>query len=328
MPEGAPKYVVENPKRISAREKLNKTIRPLRSVEIGDPDLNNCAIRTREQIEADSAKILRLRKQIRQKEDDDETVVNEAQFDKTVFASERVKKQLSEGYREPDENAPYGYYFNRRILGRDLRINDSVYIGEGDREAIVIDDKKDASLRNAYAEFIETRRQEAVDQANSRKNIFKKAFDALLNRKKDIRLTKEEFTDGIIDSVFNYVKRALPYDKEIIAKLEKLSKQEGRSRSRKICLGEYLDESAGVCRHQALLAAYILEKLIKDGYLSGKVSVDRNKVKGEGGHAWARYTDADNETFIIDSAQDYCGRLADAKEGRWKYARPEDGHQI
>lgn len=331
MPEKAPQYVIEKPRRIPAREKMNKTIRPLRSVEIGDPDL--LEIKSAEQANKDRLEMDRLRNQVVKMrpvrtEEPDDTVIEENQFDKTYFASERVKKQMPEGYREADEKAPYGYYYDRRILGRDMPINDSVYIGESDREAVVIDDKKDARLRLAYDKFIETRRQEATDRIYSLKNIFAKAFDALLNQKNKIRLTKEEFAEGIIDSVFNYVKGSLPYDKGVVSKLEALSKQEGRSLSRKICLGEYLNEAGGVCRHQALLAAYILEKLIKDGYLSGKVSVDRNKVKGEGGHAWARYTDADNETFIIDSAQDYCGRLADAKKGRWKYARPEDGHQI
>ncbi|MFH0779823.1 MAG: hypothetical protein V1928_03090 [Parcubacteria group bacterium] len=328
MPEGAPQFVVENPKRIPAREKLNKTIRPLRSVEIGDPDL--LEIKSAEQANKDRAEMERLRNQVvkmrpvRQEEPDD-TVMEENQFDKTYFASERVKKTMPEGYREADENAPYGYYFGRRILGHDMTVNDSVYIGEGDREAIVIDDKKDAPLREAYRRFIETRRQEALMQIKSKKNILSKAFAAIFNKSNGGELTKEQFLDGIAKSVFDFVRQAMPNNLTLVNELAQNAIN--MSKSRKTYIGSYLNEKAGVCRHQALLSAYVLEKLINDGYLQGQVSVDRNKVKSRGGHAWARFTDKDGEITIIDAAQNFCGKMEDAGQFRWKYARPEDGHK-
>ena len=82
----------------------------------------------------------------------------------------------------------------------------------------------------------------------------------------------------------------------------------------------------GVCRHQALLCGYLLEKLIKDERISGKVSVDRNFVEGLGGHAWARYTTDRGKVYILDVAQNYKGCLGDMtkKQSRWFYERPED----
>lgn len=89
-------------------------------------------------------------------------------------------------------------------------------------------------------------------------------------------------------------------------------------------MDSYIIAGGGVCRHQALLGAYLLEKLIRDGKIGGKVSIDRNSVQNAG-HAWIRYTNSKGKVFIIDQAQKYIGLLNDTdKNGRWFYERPED----
>jgi hypothetical protein len=102
------------------------------------------------------------------------------------------------------------------------------------------------------------------------------------------------------------------------------------SRGQKIELSMYIQKGVGVCRTQAALSAYLVERLIKSGKLDGRVSIDRNMsqtINGErGGHAWARYTSASGQVYIIDPAQRFAGTLADAQNNprSWDYRRTED----
>jgi hypothetical protein len=70
----------------------------------------------------------------------------------------------------------------------------------------------------------------------------------------------------------------------------------------------------------ALTCGVIIEMLIKEGSVEGKVSVDRKTFK-RGGHAWCRYKGPDGTVFIIDVAQRYCGKLSSASIIR-AYSRP------
>lgn len=92
----------------------------------------------------------------------------------------------------------------------------------------------------------------------------------------------------------------------------------------------------GVCRHQALFAGVLLEKLADSGILSGVVSVERNMNKRDtnddkyDGHSWVRYTNSSGRVFILDVAQQQIAALSDLMAARrrneqvWDYARPED----
>ena len=124
---------------------------------------------------------------------------------------------------------------------------------------------------------------------------------------------------SILDSVFEITKDGLPYDDK---KVEKLTVS--YNNDTKVTLNYFIRERAGVCRHQALLGAYLLERLRKDGYVNGSVSVDRNEVPNVGGHAWIRYTTPNGQIFIIDPAQEYVGQLDKIGQWRWFYARPDD----
>ena len=123
--------------------------------------------------------------------------------------------------------------------------------------------------------------------------------------------------------LFDLVKEKMPYNS---AKVDSIHRNYGGEPDQKIGLNRYLKSHAGVCRHQALLAAYLLEKLVDDGYLGGKVSVDRNVILGLGGHAWVRYTTSWGKVVILDIAQNCFGSLDKLKkEGtHWFYERPED----
>lgn len=217
-------------------------------------------------------------------------------WDKTKVVARRIKDNPF--YEEPDEASPNGYYKGRKIIGRDIPINGGVYLGQGPREAIVVDETH-GELLNEYKAFVEQREKKV---ASGEAETFKKQ---------------------LLGDVFAYVKKQLEFDLE---KVEEIHENEGNGEAdKKISLDVYLQYGAGVCRHQALFGGYLLERLAKDGRIGGKVSVDRNFIKGRGGHAWIRYTNEKGKVFIIDPAQNFIGLLDSVDDKRrWFYKRPTD----
>lgn len=211
------------------------------------------------------------------------------EWDKTRLVEERMKEHGA--YDEPSRESRYGEYAGRHVIGRDCRINGGVYLGGGEREAIVVDDKKYGELGDTYDELLR-RREKAVKEGGA-------------------------FKAGILTDVYELTMEKLPYRQDIV---DDLVRDYGHDH--KVSLTTFMNRGGGVCRHQALLAAYLLERLKDEGKINGKVSVDRNYVEGKGGHAWVRYENSAGTVFIIDPAQHYAGRLDDAGEDQWFYERP------
>lgn len=216
-------------------------------------------------------------------------------WDKTIVAVNRIKE--SPFYEEAGPGAPHGSYEGRHLIGRDVPIHGGVYIGQGVREAIVVDEKY-GTLTKTYKEFFRERKK--LLRAGERKS----------------------FKAGILKDVYNFSLEKLPYRMDIANFVEESYVNEG---DEKVALDTYLEMGGGICRHQALFIGYLLEKMVNDGLLGGEVSVDRNYVPMRGGHAWVRYTSNSGQVFIIDTALRYIGKLDDLDEQMWFYARPEDG---
>ena len=216
----------------------------------------------------------------------------EADWRKTRFAEQRVKN--TGFYEEKGITRKEKFFQGRPIIGRDRKINGGVYLGAGEREAVVVDDKKDQAIGRVFQELIKRRRE-----AEARGRGFK---------------------DGILEEVWRLVGQVIPYSDQQVENI--VSRLPGPDS--KVYLSSFI--GGGVCRHQALLTGYLLERLSEAGLVGGKVSIDRNHVLGEGGHAWVRYTNSDGDVFILDSAQQYIGRLDEMpdKRDRWFYERPED----
>lgn len=222
--------------------------------------------------------------------------------------TQNVEARLRESgfFEEPNAEAPRGYYNEkggqkRRIVGRDTPINQGIYLGSGQREAIVIDDEKDPALHYAYE-------------------------DVLMNLE-ELREQGQLQTEQILKRVYHMVRGKIPFDDAVAQEIERIVGPDGR-----VALGSYIaygnNRGGGVCRHEALLAGYVIERLIKDKRIGnipqqkfGRVSVDRNTIAGKGGHAWVRYEDENNEPWILDAAQEYCGKLKDVPVERWFYER-------
>lgn len=215
------------------------------------------------------------------------------QDNRTALAVMRVKN--SSLYSPPQPGAPNGFYAGRRIIGRGTSISGGVYLGGGSREVIMVDESV------------------AEDKA-----ILDNIYQDLLKRRE---VAGKSFKEGIIQTVFEVVKTYLPYDSRKTSMISRSVGQDGL-----ISLCRFIEQRAGVCRHQALLAAYLLERLVREGKLSGKASAERNSVLGFV-HAWARYESSKGTVFIIDPAQGYAGPLDQVSGKQWRYddvRRPED----
>ena len=183
---------------------------------------------------------------------------------------------------------------NRFMISRDTPIQGGVYVG-GSKEAIVVDEKYGALLP---------------------------IYEALLHRRKEAALQGKGSKEGLLEDVWALSQEKLPYDKQTVEQIEHEFVTHDNT---KVSLDTYINADGGVCRHQALLAAWLLEKLVLSGQINGHVSVDRNYIPGVGGHAWVRYTNSRGQVFIIDPAQKYIGALHESDPTtRWFYERPED----
>lgn len=207
-----------------------------------------------------------------------------------------------------EEHKPDGNYIEprifeqRHVIGRDRLINGGVYLTWGFGEAIVVDSNKYPSLEQRYQYFAAELERKATS-SHSHINQF------------------------ALNAAYDEARKALRYDKTGVDRVNKqLDIPHLTTNPQKVSLTVYLENGVGVCRHQALYAAFLLERLIEDGHLRGRVSIDRNWEEATGsGHAWVRYTSSAGEVAIIDPALEFRGRLSDVKPDiHWFYKRPED----
>lgn len=207
-------------------------------------------------------------------------------------------------YEEPDDNSPTGYFAGRFIIARDTPINGGVYLGAGSREAIVVDDTKyPAELDSAFrAVQLRMGFRMMLSAAGIRvpMSAAEVVYEVTINR-----LGGKSFD------------QALPRVEASLAQLPGDSK---------VSLNDFIRAKAGVCRHRALLVGYLLERMINEGSLGGRVSIDRSTEVGRG-HAWVRQElviNNEDVINIIDPTLRYVGDLRKTDPSLWNYKRPED----
>ena len=184
-------------------------------------------------------------------------------------------------------------YLDRPLIGRDSPIDGGVYIGGNEREAIVVNSCDSPQLQLAYKETTQRSLNDSGEVCRGK--ILRSVYD----------LTNEKM-------IFSEIEVARIINKHSL-------NEDG-----KVSLGIFLQEGYGVCRHMALLSAFLLEKFVEEGYIRGKPSVDRNSCF-HNAHAWCRYKNHSGEVYILDSAKNFLGTLEDSKERMvWEYFRDDD----
>lgn len=225
----------------------------------------------------------------------DETPSFEINDQMTVDAERRLKEAGL--HVSGDETAPYGFYKGHPILGRQSKhINNSVYVGRYSREAIVVDGE------NKELDSIYQRLHKSLTDSQEPNTILDTYY--------------------VLKSVMLTTQLHLPYE---ASKTYQISSQ--YSSDQLVGLSKFVEEKAGVCRHQALLASYLLERLIKDGLLVGRTAVERNAIPDAGGaHAWAIFSPIESDKkIVIDATHSFVGTKEKALEQNlWRYEVSDD----
>lgn len=193
-----------------------------------------------------------------------------------------------------DEFAPHGYFMNHRIIGRRTPgVRDGVYF-TNNSEVVLVDDKS-SLIKATVSEFMDE---------------FNRVYGS----------SPTVFPRQVLQMVNKFTQTKMDYN---LRRTEKLSRPHFNNHGI-ITLSEYVREGVGVCRHQCLLAALILEELVDQQKLWGKPRVERNEdTEVNGAHAWAVF-DGLGEPYVIDPAQDFVGTKEEARrQGRWKYELSE-----
>lgn len=222
-------------------------------------------------------------------------VVLPGNWNRTKTLLGRVK--FDPRYEEPVGKERVGNFSGRPIISRNTSINGGVYLGAGEREAIVVDDKKyPEELNEVYGKL--SRRLSGLELG---KTVFDEIYDLTVDV---LGGNQGKFVEGKVSEVVRIIK-------------DKYGPRE------KVPLNSFIAFGFGVCRHRALLAGYLVERMIKEGKLKGSVSVDRSSVENLGGHAWMRWTGSGGRVVIIDSAMGYVGPI-EKSTSFWDYRRPEE----
>jgi hypothetical protein len=190
-----------------------------------------------------------------------------------------------------------------------------VYLGASAREAIVVSE----TIR--------------LPSGEAREGLVSKTYRLfILEREKRCKAEGKPFFKDVLEDVYKEVRRLMKYDAD---KVDAIVDEAIQIRpDQKIYLDEFLMYRVGVCRHQALLIGFFLEKLLQDSTLDhrleGTFSLERNSVatptRAIGAHVWVRFTSRDGSIYILDPAQGVFDRLEHliGNPAAWVYARPEE----
>ncbi len=141
----------------------------------------------------------------------------------------------------------------------------------------------------------------------------RKAYESIKGETVLGKLQKEE---EILEIVYNHLKR--------IKYLEDSPKQEKlKEIKRLVRIGPLVFRLGGICCYQAFTVCAILEKLILERHLRGKVLYAHGK-----GHGWPLYLSNDNQLFIVDTTQKNFLNLMKDKDRTFRGFEIKDDKEI
>ena len=176
-------------------------------------------------------------------------------------------------------------------------INGSISTGRGhnNREILVVDREKDEVYRRFERRFIKKFYLRIIYEAGI--PVFLKVVRARIRGgRSEVQLPgrlKGKLARIVFDTVSSMVDYNLNHDRVLTEKCK----------DKAILIGDAaIYPGKGVCRHQGIIVAALLEQLIKEGYLHGRVRY----VRGYG-HGWAEYRDSAGNIHVFDVAKGYLG---------------------
>lgn len=181
--------------------------------------------------------------------------------------SKAIKRIKKSSFYAPasDSVAPYGYFHGRAIIGDCTSVIGGIYLSHEPQEAIVVDEKYGL----LFGAFIE----------------FRDMYIAPLK--------SEKISEGILlDQVLCAVKGAYEWNKE---KVQELNFKNNIQPDQRVALDIYLSAGLGVARHHVLTAAYLIQRLQQEGWLTGCLSIDTTVVDER-----LMYTARTGDIYIMD----------------------------
>jgi hypothetical protein len=142
------------------------------------------------------------------------------------------------------DEAPYGYFLGRHIIGDCTRISGGIYVGHNAQETIVIDERYKV-LSHVYQDLLKQIENSSLNPAHAEYEIFNQAIATASN--------------------------AIAIDAD---EVKHFREQQKVGIDGKVSLDVFVTQGYGLDYHQVLLAAYLLERLADDKKLSGIVTID------------------------------------------------------
>lgn len=244
-----------------------------------------------------------------------------ANWQRTYAVQSRMEDK--DGYEEPSKEFPYGRMQGpdgkmHQIVGRDVKVRDGIYPGTSEREVIWVNEGLPGNKEKPWEGNLNRAFNNLVDIVHAR---MKKGGE-------------QEAKANLLRDVLELTRKWLPSDNipgQMSAddRVAQFVADSGAKKDGWMSLEQFMG-NVGVCRHQALLAAYLLERAQEEGIVSSqsKISVDRNSIPGLGAHAWVRYLNRGGQEYIIDPRQNFIGTVEQAEQmakdqkAVWSYRRP------
>jgi hypothetical protein len=228
--------------------------------------------------------------------------------------SEQMHARLEEGVLAEYEKAQNVFFYKHiayRILTgglEDFSLYPVVSIGQNPshREIIAYHPDHSKTLKEAYELFISTYlpQKTGLDSARELGNLFYYLNQFIRDEVFIIERCKEEHLLSLIQSWSFDTKRTV----------SDFTLNESYRYLPIIPLDDFIEAGIGVCRHFALVTTYFIDRLCKEGHLSGKVFHIRELTSKlmVGVHAWSIFISTDHlQIWHIDSYADKVGNLND-----------------
>lgn len=196
------------------------------------------------------------------------------------MGEEELVKKVVESYSDNlrlqgvEERILKEFCNGRPIIHFDSKVDGGIYLGK--HEAIVVDSQLGYKIKELYK----------VAKGKAVKNG-----------------RVEEYL--ILKAVYDTVKETMSIQSQDAVN-DILLKYDVRNRG-KIPLDVFLEEGAGVSRHDALACAVLLELFKKDKFIEGSPSIARNSDR-----VWCKYTNPKNEIYILDVEFGFFGKLEES----------------
>lgn len=217
-----------------------------------------------------------------------------------------------------------GTYMGRHLILMDTPIDGGVLVGKNSREAIIVDSTgpEVQKLYQRTLELLADPRFTGLYAPEAYPEAYSSAEERQIGR--TLWAVYRVVSDAFSPPRAGRQRKQKPFNPE--RAVDALVTELAAWGDKQVPLDVFIERGAGVCRQNASAAGVLLEMLIKGGYISGEVSVDRNTVNRVS-HAWARYTTPTGHVWIVDPAQPLiCSQLDHVAtiEGAWSYQRPDD----